>query len=217
MPLRFIVGLLFAGILAIACAPPSTEGSRPRGTSSKKGDTGAADDDLTDPAPTTTAPPETPPPVTPPVDAGANPTATIYLGKLDATPTVRFGGQGATGNYCNYDVTLKDVVIEIAALPDGSIISASTKDTMVEASVPPCTFASAPPSAQSYAFTTATKTADGLQLAFKGAAANFPATSLVVDLVKTGNSYEASAVWHRTDQGDPLDWTVKTKITLGPR
>jgi hypothetical protein len=38
-----------------------------------------------------------------------------------------------------------------------------------------------------------------------------------VSLTKVGASYEAKANWHRTDQGAPLDWTVTTKITLGPR
>lgn len=177
------------------------------------------EDDITDaPAPTTTASATTPPVVSTPVDAGtSDASATTYVGRLDATPTVRFGGKGTTGNYCNYDVTLKDVTIEVTALPSGAIIAASVKNTMVEASVPPCTFAPAAPAVNDYVLTTSKTTADGAQLAFKGAATNHPASSLIIDIVKNGSSYDASAVWHRTDQGDPLDWTVKTKITLGPR
>lgn len=148
-----------------------------------------------------------------PIDAGSGGAATTYIGTLDATPTVRFGGSP----YCYYDVTLKSVRIEVAALPSGEIIGASVTDTMVEASVAPCTYAAAPPTDCSFAFTTATRNADGYQLDFKGATSNHPATKLVVNLTKVGASYEASASWHRTDQGAPLDWTVTTKITLGPR
>lgn len=200
-----LVGLLTAGPLA--CAAPETGDVRPRQTVSKAAadrDAGQADD----PEPDAGAPGPADP-----VDSGGGGSATTYIGTLDATPTVRFGGSP----YCYYDVTLKSVEIEIAALPSGDIIGAGVKDTMVEASVPPCTYGASPPSPQTFAFTTAKTTTDGTELAFKGATANYPGTNLVVSLKKVGGSYEAAARWHRTDQSAPLDWTVSTKITLGPR
>lgn len=200
--------------LVVACAPPQEDNVRPHAAAQKKDDdTTTSEEPLEEAA---EKPAATQPPVNNPVGPGGE-SATTYIGTLDATPTVRFGGSGTSGNFCNYDVTLKTVAIEVSALPSGEIIAASVKDTMVEASVPPCTYAPAPPSDQAYAFTTATANTAGMRLAFKGAAANKPATSLVVDLVKKGGSYEAAATWHRTDQKDPLDWTVRTKITLGPR
>lgn len=184
---------------------------RPLKASSSKDKTNGDDDD-TAPVATTITTSEPAPPA-PPIDAGSGGTATTYVGTLSETPTVRFGGSP----YCFYDVRLKDVKIEIAALPGGQIIGATVTDVMVENSVPPCTFGAAPPTDCSFAFTTLTQTADGYQLAFSGAKTNHPATRLVVDLKKVGNSYEAAANWHRTDQKAPLDWTITTKITLGPR
>ncbi|MBX3234431.1 MAG: hypothetical protein KIT84_09440 [Labilithrix sp.] len=208
--------MLFLLALA-ACAPPDDVGTRP--LSSRKGNDDRASDEIVEERKEKEeAPSTTEPVVNEPVETAPGGMATTYAGTLDATPTVRFGGQGTGGNFCNYDVTLKNVAIEVTVLPSGQVIAATVRDTMIEASVPPCTYSPAPPSDQTFSFTTMTETSAGeSQLAFKGAAGNRPATSLVVDLKKVGGSYEASATWHRTDQPDPLDWTVKTKITLGPR
>lgn len=204
--LAVFLGVACAGFLT-ACATEDDIGTRPqRATSSKKGKT--AEDDDTAPAATTIATGVAPPVA--PIDAGS---ATTYVGTLDETTTVRFGGSP----YCFYDVRLEDVKIEVAALPSGEIIGAQVTDVMIENSVPPCTLGAAPPTDCSFAFTTATPTADGYQLAFNGAKTNHPGTKLVVDLKKAGASYEAAATWHRTDQSAPLDWTIATKITLGPR
>lgn len=200
---------LVSAFIGVACAQDDQTDVRPLKASSKK--TTSGDDD--DAAPITTAAPTTTvaAPVVP-LDAGGG-GATTYIGTLDETPTVRFGGSP----YCYYDVRLKSVRIEVAALPNGEIIGASVTDIMSENSVPPCTYGAAAPTECSFAFTTSTPTADGHQLDFKGAATNYPATKLVVNIKKVGSSYEASANWHRTDQGPPLDWTETTKITLGPR
>lgn len=197
----------------MACATEDTPDVQPLSSSKKsKGSKNSGDDDDTAPVATTPMTSEPPAPVVP-IDAGNGGSATTYVGTLDTTTTVRFGGTP----YCSYDVTLKNVKIEVAALPDGSVIGASVRDTMVEASVPPCTLSPAPPADCSFAFTKATTTATGVQLAFKGASTNHPATELLIDLTKAGGSYEAAARWRRTDQVAPLVWVVSTKITLGPR
>jgi hypothetical protein len=203
---------LLGALIGLAACTEESSDLQPLKSSSSSRKKAAGDDDDPAPVPTTATSSEVAVPVQP-IDAGSGGAATTYIGTLDATPTVRFGGSP----YCSYDVTLKSVRIEVAALPSGEIIGASVTDTMVEASVPPCTYSPAPPSDCSFAFTTATPDADGYQLDFKGAASNHPATKLVVSLTKVGASYEAKANWHRTDQGAPLDWTVTTKITLGPR
>lgn len=202
---RLFGAFFFVACVVASCSEPEQTDVRPLKASSKKKTT---DDEA--PAATTVPPPEVAPPV---VAFDAGPSATTYVGTLDTTPTVRFGGSP----YCFYEVALKDVRIEVAALPSGEIIGASATHTMVENSIEGCTLSGAPPTPCSFAFTTATQTADGYQLDFNGAAGNHPATKLVVNLKKVGSSYEASASWHRTDQNPPLDWTETTKITLGPR
>jgi hypothetical protein len=210
---RPLLGAFFFFALFLACSAPEPADVRPhQASSSSKKSHADDDDDDTAPVATTVATAGPAPPAQH-VDAGSGGTATTYVGTLDSTPTVRFGGSP----YCFYDVTLKQVEIEVAALPNGDVIGAQVTDTMVEASVPPCTYSPSPPSAQSFSFTTSKPTADGFELSFNGAAQNQPATKLVVGLKKVGSSYEAAANWHRTDQPAPLDWTATTKITLGPR
>lgn len=148
-----------------------------------------------------------------PVDAAvveASAGATTYKGKLDATKAVKFGGDP----FCEYTMTLKDIEIEVAALESGEVIGAAVKDLAVEATVPPCPHPPMDPSMQRFALTTVTKTASGATLAFEGAKTNQPVTSLVIDLTQVGVTYEASAGWKRTDQTPPLDWEVRTKLTL---
>lgn len=147
-----------------------------------------------------------------PFDAGleASSPATTFRGRLDATLPVKFGGSP----YCSYTVSLKEIVIEVAALESGDLIGASVSNLVVEATIPPCPNPPMAPARQTYALTTTTKTASGLTLGFEGAKPNQPATALVIDLVRIGVTYEASVGWHRTDQKPPLDWSVAAKITL---
>jgi len=192
-----------------ACASADDQTVRPQKASSKDKDT----DDDDDNAPATTATT-----ITTSVPSAAPITttddrATTYVGTLDTTPTIPFGGDP----WCNYEVALKDIRIEVAARADGQVIGARVTDTMAERSINGCPHEGAPPTACSFNFTTATQTTDGIRLAFTGAPTNHPATDLIVDLKKVGSSYEAAAAWKRTDQGPPLDWNITTKITLGPR
>jgi len=141
--------------------------------------------------------------------------AQTFKGTLAETLPVKFGGDP----YCQYSVKLKPIVIEVAVLDSGEVIAATVQDTTIEAVIPttpPCPYGPMEPSAQTYALTTTVKNdaGTGLTLSFKGAAGNRPTTSLVIDLVKNGASYDASCVWKRTDISAPLDWQIKAKLTL---
>ncbi|MBX3199382.1 MAG: hypothetical protein KF894_14710 [Labilithrix sp.] len=145
-----------------------------------------------------------------PVETEASAGAMTFEGRLTETVPVPFGGSP----YCEYTMKLEDVVIEVAALESGEIIGATVKDRAVEAAPPPCPHPPMTPSAQSFSLTTVTPSASGSTLAFVGATTNRPETSLVVELVRVGVTYEAAAEWKRTDQTPPLDWTVKATLTL---
>jgi hypothetical protein len=123
---------------------------------------------------------------------------------------VKFGGEP----FCEYTITLKQVEVEIAALENGDLVSATVKDLAVEGAVPPCPHPPIAPTLHTFALTTTTKTASGLTLAFEGAKSNKPETSLVIDLARVGVTYEASLGWKRTDQVPPFDWLVTAKMTL---
>lgn len=145
-----------------------------------------------------------------PIETEASAGATTFEGRLTTTSPVTFGG----APYCEYTMQLEDIVIEVAALESGEVIGATVKDRAVEAAPPPCPHAPMEPSAQSFSLDTVTPSASGSTLAFVGAKTNRPETSLVVELARVGETYEAAAEWKRTDQPPPLDWTVKAALTL---
>lgn len=143
------------------------------------------------------------------VDAGAPPDASEqasrYRGILAATPATRFGGV-----VCTYDVTMKNIEIELAITPSGGVTSGSAKNDMVETIVGTC--ANPPLGSLPQVFTLTTVNAT--ELTFRGRGG--PETSLLVKLTKVGASWEADTTWERTDRTDDLKWFVKSKVTLGP-
>lgn len=178
----------------------------------------ACGDDATDvkpltPAPTTTGtatPPTKDAGATPVADAGSSGTGGAFIGTLDATPATQFGGGT---NHCTYDVTLKNVSIEVDMNANGQVIGGTVSDLMVETLVGTCPYAPQANSQQSFSFSTA----NGTTLSWVGGADNHPATDLKITPTKTGSSYAAAATWTRTDETDDLQWVVKTQITLGAR
>jgi hypothetical protein len=202
---RVFGALLLIGLGgAASCSSTDDPSVAPQHVAKNKGD----DDDSAQPVDAGT---QTIKPVST-IDGGNGATATTYVGTLDTTPETQFGGSP----YCFYQVALKNIDIEVTALPSGSIIGASVRLTAVEASIKPCAQEGAPPSDHVYSYTTDTELPDGRdQLAFSSAPANHPQAKLIINLKKTGNSYVAEATWHRTDEPPPLDWQITTTIALG--
>ncbi len=207
-----ISAALSAGVIGVAaCGGDEPIAPKPLSTSAvTKRDAGSStadDDDEEDTADAGSG-------VAPPPDS---PTATTYAATLDATATVAFGGSP----FCDYKVTLRNVAIELAALPSGQVISATAKNRMVEATTPASPTCNGvkplPPSEMSFSLKTTTDTPDGTTLLFVGAATNAPKVELIVDLKKSGSSSEAAASWRRTDGVAAVNWTVKAKLALVPR
>jgi len=209
MARSILIGCVFASLAAACSGAPSSDG---------------ADYDITNapprspaPAPTTDDPgadvtPPADPPATTPPPPSAKP-AVAYEGKLAATAAVPFGG----GTYCKYDVTLKSIIVDLSVSDAGDFESATMHDVMNEATVGTCPYAAMAPSNQTFTSTKATKTATGFHIEFAGGKDNRPVTSLVVDVVMNGASYDATATWKRTDIGAPLAWTVTAKVTLAKK
>lgn len=137
-------------------------------------------------------------------------TSSMFVGTLATTETVPFGGDG----FCKYDITLRDVSMEIELLATGDVGQAAVRDLAVERALEGCPYAPAEPSIQEFTVKSAAVTTTGTRVDFMGAKDNRPATSLVVDLVQTAGGYDATATWKRTDQGPPLAWSVTAKIAL---
>lgn len=133
-----------------------------------------------------------------------------WSGSLAKTDTATFGGDP----YCNYEVVLSNVKVDITISSDRTIATGAVTWTMTESTVPPCSFAPQAPS-QNSATPIAGKTAalanGGFHLELAPATTNHPATSLVIESNAGG---EATAEWHRTDQPKPLDWRVRSTIPL---
>lgn len=140
---------------------------------------------------------------------------TSYVGELDASAAVKFGGDYADASHCNYTVTLEDIRVELVTA-NGDLAASTVRDTMVEATVGSCPYAPQPASAQSYALSAATTTDRGFHAEYLAASGNQPKGTLVVDLTKSGAGFAAAATWHRTDIGKPFDWTVTATVAVAP-
>jgi hypothetical protein len=169
----------------------------------------APGDVVTDDAGTSEAGPQKPPP---PI---------AYAGALATTAKVPFGGPP----YCKYNVTLKNVTVDVQLLATGEIADATVTDLMVEEAVS-CPHPPANPNNQSFAFDSAQKTADGVKVTFKGASTNSPKTSLVMTVTTSpadggvdggSDGYPADLTWTRTDEPAPLAWKVNAKVSLYPK
>jgi hypothetical protein len=135
-----------------------------------------------------------------------------YGGALAATETFDFGGSG----FCKYQMTLKDVLVDVRVLPTGEVSAATVKDLAVEKAID-CPHAPMPESKQSFTLKSSTIVPSGVRVELNGASTNRPKTALVVDLTAKAGGYEAALTWHRTDQAPPLDWTVTATIQLAPK
>jgi hypothetical protein len=140
----------------------------------------------------------------------APPQSSTFSGELAATSTVPFGGSP----FCKYDITLRDVAIEIEIAPSGDVTRATVRNRGVEQALESCPYAPMEPSAQEFTFASAVVTTTGTRVQLTGATTNEPATALVLDLVQSGAGYEATATWKRTDIQAPLDWSVSATVSL---
>jgi hypothetical protein len=141
-------------------------------------------------------------------------TSSVFAGTLATTATVPFGG----GGFCKYDITLKDVAIEIEILPNGDVGRATVRDLAVERSLEGCPYGPMDPSIQDFTLKTHGVTTTGTRIELEGSKTNRPATALVVDLVPTAAAgYAATATWKRTDQQGALAWSVTAKATLAKK
>lgn len=155
-------------------------------------------DPQADPAP---APPSPPPPTKP------------YAGMTKAAPKASFGGSP----FCRYEMTIKDIAMDVGFLESGDLVAATVKDTAVEAAIQ-CPHAPMAPSNQLFTFKKATKTENnGWKIEFTGDAKNRPATALVAVLAPRLDGYETTLTWKRTDQEGPLAWTVRGKLPLAAK
>ena len=128
-------------------------------------------------------------------------TSTVVAGALATTATVPFGGDG----FCKYDMTLKDVAIEIELRPNGDVARATVRDLAVEKALDGCPYAPMDPSIQDFTLKSHAVTTTGTRVEFIGAKANRPETALVVDLVPSASGYLATATWK---------WSVTAKTSL---
>lgn len=202
--MRLQTWLVTCSLLLAACAAPQSAGRKDivRNDST---DTGSSEDDLT---------------ATEDSDdqgegdetterAAGEPKAKTFVGTLEATPLVEFGGDP----YCKYNVTLKAVELKVGTSAAGEIETATVKDVVVEQAIQ-CPHGPMSPAKQAFDLKTSTKTENGWTIEFKGSAENKPETALVVDIVKNGDDFDAALSWTRTDQKAPLAWKVSANVPL---
>jgi hypothetical protein len=159
------------------------------------------------------------------IDAGddAAATPTTFRGTTDIQP-VMFGGKAAVGTatYCMYNITLKQLVVELAILPSGGVSDGHVQDLNVEEVIPSTTpvvcdsnTGTIPPNIATYTLASAAPAASGVSLTFQGGATNQPNATLVGTLLPAGDGYLVTLKFHRTDAADEvLNWTVASSVPL---
>lgn len=138
-----------------------------------------------------------------------------FAGRLAASPRVQFGG----GGYCDYAMTLRDVIVDIVVRERGFFVNGLVTDTAVEEALNGCPHAPSPPHAQVYEYT-----GNPLPGAAMFAVGLTPdpgnAQQATLDAVATVSFETAPRVdlrWHRIDQPAPLDWDIRVDaLELAP-
>jgi hypothetical protein len=154
----------------------------------------------------------------PPGDAAAgdapDTAARTYRGMVAETaPPVMFGGPPPN---CVYTQVLRQVMIELAILPSGRVVSGQVQNINVEGLAMPCMFLPADPTITNFTFVSAMASEDSQTLAFQQRAGDKPGATLEIALTVAGAGYSAQLTFHRTDLRPPLDWTVVTSAMLQP-
>lgn len=131
-----------------------------------------------------------------------------FVGRAGTSPTVPFGGDP----YCDYSITLKNIVAQVLADPQDGLVAMVVADTTSEAIVGTCPYAPAAMTRQVFEHTggaLAWSQDNTVGPNLQGNASNSPEADLgsILTREKDG-SLTATLRWQRTDQTPPLDWTV---------
>ena len=155
---------------------------------------------------------------TPAVPDAASDLPVTYQASLAATDAVTFGGPVPGHNYCFYMITLKQLSVELAITPSGSVRSGRVQALNSETVAADCDQGTIPENIATYTFTSAAPTDGGMTLTFQGAASNMPPASLAVELATAGTAHQARLGFHRLGVDPPLDWSVVTPtLSLSPQ
>jgi hypothetical protein len=131
-----------------------------------------------------------------------------FIGRAATSPTVPFGGSP----YCNYSMTLRDIVVEVLADPIDGLVAMVVRDTTSEAIVGTCPYAAAAPNRQVFEHVGGTQlwpSSNMIVPDMQGNTSNSPRTAATSSLVREKDTrLTATLTWRRTDQPAPLDWTV---------
>jgi hypothetical protein len=149
------------------------------------------------------------------IAADADP-ATTYHGVLDHTEPLAFGGQG----FCDYRMTLKDLVVDVAITASGRVPSAHVQDLNFEELITmPCGEPPASPigpNTATYDLELATPSTTGIGLTFTAATTNHPPATLAANLTRSATGYTAALVFHRFGEATVLNWTIYVSVELAP-
>jgi hypothetical protein len=144
-------------------------------------------------------------------DTLAQPGLVTYEATLDATQPVAFGGPSPDGNFCNYTITLKQLLIDLSILPTKQILSGQLRVQQVEATEPTCPNGVIPANVATYTLSSAVPSGANTMLTFQPGASNEPKCSLVGTLTPAGSGFTAQLTFHRSDISTAaLAWTVTT-------
>lgn len=146
-----------------------------------------------------------------------SPTMTRFYGSLPATSPVSFGGAGGV---CAYEITFRNVTVDVRQGASGQITTAVVKARMEEVDVPKgsCATPVIPPNAQTFTFVSAAKgSGDSVVVKLAGASTNAPRADLVMEVSPQAPAATAKLAWKRTDGAAQTSWTVPATIPLEPR
>jgi hypothetical protein len=210
-----LVGL--GAILVVGCAPVEPTSL----DKLRRADPGItsleADDDEDDGSSSTPAPlpvPSVPAANTPEAPAAEPPAPlandVVWLGRLAKIAPVDFGG----APYCKYTVTFTDLTLKVTMDSEGNVKSTVATARMTETTGASCPHKPIAANTQTFSYMTDQPSAE-LVVKMAGGTANKPSSELGFSATPGGaDKMLAKISLHRTGVTAPIEWTVKSDITL---
>jgi hypothetical protein len=170
------------------------------------GDDGGEDERVPVPMPAPADEPADPPPRQP---DPPRETDVQWLGTLETTDWVTFGGEP----FCDYRGRFGGLQVKVTMSAANSVAAVVVTGSMIEETVGTCPFPAEPPHAHSYTFAPVVPDSS-LSFAVPGSPDNAPRAELLVTLDMSEDGPTAALRLHRVDLTAPFDWVFEVKVPL---
>lgn len=138
-----------------------------------------------------------------------SPLAGTWTARVSDTAPLVFGGPP----YCFYSMNFSNIVATLTIGNSAAISGGSVTLLAAEQAVPPCPFSVGPPSDHTYLVSQGSVSGDAVSIQYAWQT-GYPRATLTFTGTVSGKQIVGTFLWHRVDQGPPLDWTVTQSASL---